>query len=184
MVVAFLVSMWPGVFATASLVLLAVRRGVKELLPLLGFPLCGAFVEGLKHLIQQPRPVGSCLVSCGMPSGHAAMSLLVFTWLLAYELGPVRGRARWPVRSAESAAKAAFAVVLLLTPLARVVLYDHTTAQVLAGSGLGCALGLSVWWLLSGSAPQALVRSCACFGLVDNYSRTKEVDDHEPLHSA
>jgi hypothetical protein len=36
----------------------------------------------LKKIVAKPRPVGSCNISCGMPSSHATLAVGYCTWIL------------------------------------------------------------------------------------------------------
>jgi len=66
----------PWYVVAAAVVELFVKRGTRELL-LVGFVV---FTVGLnelvwKLLLHQPRPLGSCVLKCGMPSGHSTMAI-------------------------------------------------------------------------------------------------------------
>lgn len=97
----------------------------------------GVAIGLMRAYMLQPRPVGSCTVSCGMPSGHSALALSLFTYLAAKLYG-----AR-PFRSVSLGEILTFATLALLLPIpwSRVQLRDHTLEQMLAGSALGIACG-------------------------------------------
>eukprot|EP00435_Cladocopium_sp_Y103_P018368 s2503_g4.t1 len=116
----------------------------------------------------EPRPEYSCCTSCGMPSSHSAFaaSLWAFhAWDLLWRLEPRLGWADWDA-VAESALEVYrsawrhwdaldslqcsmlflfWSVVLLPVPGTRVVLGDHSPAQVLAGSAVGLCVSTAVW---------------------------------------
>ncbi len=86
------------------LVMMGVRMAVTE-----------GTVEGLKHLIKQPRPCAPACEGYGMPSGHTAFAF-----------------------SAVGGASIAVSIPLGLgTGTGRVLADKHTLVQVLAGAGIG-----------------------------------------------
>lgn len=129
-------------FALISVVLALIAfRGLWELVLLVYFPfILEASNVLLKGMFAEPRPPASCLISCGMPSGHSQASIGLGTYLVL-ELCRLKP-AYWKWKIA--------AVVVLLTPVpwSRVQLGDHSLKQVLAGSGFGIAFGLTYHYVL------------------------------------
>lgn len=91
--------------------------------------------EGMiKKLVRQPRPVGSCLQSQGMPSSHTMMSVAWLVVLYTYRRG-----CTWFDTANPS---------LVLVPWARWHLHDHSAAQVAVGGGVGLLLGVFIVTML------------------------------------
>jgi len=78
----------------------------------------------LKWSIRDRRPEGSCMISCGMPSGHSSGSMAIFFWLF------LKGDTL------------VYALPLLMVPWSRWELLDHSFGQICAGSGLGIGFAL------------------------------------------
>ena len=108
---------------------------------LLGTLLGLVLEEGLKQMLQVPRPVaalglnkvralGALKQSYSLPSGHA-----VFSCMLAYTLGHERGR-EWKIPLWCFAAGVAFS---------RVYVGAHYPLDVLTGGGFGTLAGFTVW---------------------------------------
>merc|ERR1740121_2342301 len=93
----------------------------------------------LKLVILGPRPEGSCLLDCGMPSGHSGFAAGMFCVLLAecWRDAP-------SARIGRAGQVAALAVSLLPIGWSRVALRDHSLPQVLVGSAVGVA-GAGLW---------------------------------------
>jgi len=77
----------PYVFALGIVIKFLVRRGTRELM-FLGFL---AFLVAcnevlVKPFLKAPRPALSCLISCGMPSSHAAISTGTVTLFMAHSM--------------------------------------------------------------------------------------------------
>jgi membrane-associated phospholipid phosphatase len=130
-----------------------------------------------KPLLGAPRPIGSCVFTCGMPSSHATISIGFLTWMLlegilrkqlsrnaifAVELEPPRkprerSESYWeddpPVaritRKQRVKWVVAWLVVLFPVPFSRVALMDHSWAQITAGSFIGCFEALLFYFLLN-----------------------------------
>lgn len=70
----------PWVLVAGSLLEFFIRRGTREL-NFLGFVCFVTLLNELifKNIVKQMRPERSCLVSCGMPSGHATMAIGLLT---------------------------------------------------------------------------------------------------------
>eukprot|EP00929_Paragymnodinium_shiwhaense_P074259 TRINITY_DN37991_c0_g1_i1.p2 TRINITY_DN37991_c0_g1~~TRINITY_DN37991_c0_g1_i1.p2 ORF type:complete len:223 (+),score=34.27 TRINITY_DN37991_c0_g1_i1:64-732(+) len=163
----------PLVVIVLMVVALVARRGLRELLM---FGLCPVIVDPvtvlLKMIFAQPRPIGSCMTSCGMPSGHSSASIS----LLVYILLDLASRWKHGERTAAVMWQSIVAAVVLApVPWSRVQLRDHSLQQVCAGSLLG-ALVASGYFL----AVRALVAPkarglCERLPLLqDNYSHEKD----------
>mmetsp|Transcript_10131 Transcript_10131/g.22801 ORF Transcript_10131/g.22801 Transcript_10131/m.22801 type:complete len:306 (+) Transcript_10131:102-1019(+) len=144
--------------------LVFIMRGSRELLygvSLLILSLWNEFV--LKNIIKDPKPEEQCSITCGMPSGHAAIVWAMFTmyaldyffrldWkapcscakltkaLLLVETGRING----PIYEA---LLIFWGIMLLPVPLARVLNQDHTWEQVLWGSIEGLFWGATTYWI-------------------------------------
>ena len=106
---------------------LAFKRNVIELFSVVLFWVIYGITIWLKYVVSEPRPAGTCLESCGMPSGHSSISIGFLIWYLAIDYG-----GKW---------KYAF-LVLTLVPWSRWQLQDHSFAQCIFGSLLGTMLAL------------------------------------------
>merc|ERR1712079_583522 len=119
----------------------------------------------VKPLIEQRRPVGSCLTSCGMPSGHSLNSISLLTWLTC-EIFLAQA-----VSSGQRIRHFAL-VLLLLGPVgwSRTCLRDHSWAQVGVGSSLGLFVGCA-WaaFLRMGPLRAAYGACCKRYGFSQNY---------------
>jgi len=159
--VAAFYSLNPFMVAAGALLLLLWFRGTRELLLL-------TFVGGvtlptmicMKNLFAEKRPDGSCLLSCGMPSGHAMLSIGLMAWL-GLEVG-LPGGTFPPAIPGAVPWRSVIALTLLglfFLPVgwSRVVFHDHDWPQVLAGSAVGAVQGVA-WYL-------ALRLPCASHGL-------------------
>jgi membrane-associated phospholipid phosphatase len=115
-----------------------------------------------KHVVRQPRPVGSCNTTCGMPSSHSAMAIgyLVVALMDSIFRTDTRLREKWGdvlkpklvfpvVHGPKSFAVQIWlwCMLLLPVPLSRVVLRDHSISQVFCGGSLGFIEAL-LWTLL------------------------------------
>lgn len=137
---------------------------------LLLFGLLTAATGLIKQLVQQRRPIGSCLYfdSYGMPSGHASGSIGMMIYLLL-EVWVDRPRTLFSHKVAAS-------VGLLFTfgpvPYSRMYLNDHLPEQVLAGGCEGFVLAL-LWfgfmyrWMRT--RLDGLVGAGGCCGLRNTY---------------
>merc|ERR1719272_1649704 len=111
-------------------------RGSREAITLLFFPCVLAVVMVvLKTIIAQKRPEGSCLTSCGMPSGHSMSSIGLLTFLVC-ELVTRSSMDGVP----REQLLVVLAIIFLPVPWSRVQLHDHSVAQVIAGSMVGLIL--------------------------------------------
>lgn len=86
MVMAFVISLWPPFMVAILSGKFLWRRGVKEFLLLLFLLVDYLTTQALKHHFQEPRPEGSCLVDCGMPSGHSSAAFCILAWGFLYEI--------------------------------------------------------------------------------------------------
>eukprot|EP00931_Biecheleriopsis_adriatica_P054621 TRINITY_DN32153_c0_g1_i1.p1 TRINITY_DN32153_c0_g1~~TRINITY_DN32153_c0_g1_i1.p1 ORF type:complete len:245 (+),score=24.31 TRINITY_DN32153_c0_g1_i1:80-814(+) len=119
-------------------------RGARELFAFVFFFVGNVVMGVAKLIIQQPRPEGSCSVSCGMPSGHTLTSISFFTWIALEVIY---------AQSIKSPQKGMILTVAgaLLIPVgwSRTVFNDHSWGQVLVGASMGIVLGCFWCWLLS-----------------------------------
>lgn len=133
--VAMLYSSFPFFIPLAVSVLLLVRRRFRAAAELLVFVAMLQFSNWvLKKFISQPRPEGSCLTSCGMPSGHAtfAVGAAIYAACIIHAMGCKQERLL-----------IALAMVMLLPIVwARVQLRDHSIQQVTVGSFCGVCTAL------------------------------------------
>jgi len=98
------------------------KKGISDVASALLLILTGIFTFIVKAIVQQPRPSHSCLVTCGMPSGHSVACIGLFVWFLLV------GHSRYG------------SIPLLFVPWSRWFLSDHSLAQVCIGSIFGCVL--------------------------------------------
>ncbi|KAF4673125.1 hypothetical protein FOL47_010971 [Perkinsus chesapeaki] len=129
---------------------------------------------GWKHIVSQPRPVGSCCLTCGMPSSHAVIATALWTILVldfSYRVGQtpqgysVSGtflnRFRTFIHAGHIlptsqvisedhfvVAAGFWSLALLPVPLSRVIIKDHTAQQVFMAGIIGVAEGI-IWYLLT-----------------------------------
>lgn len=150
--IAVFYSSFPFVILAITLAILLLRRGTRELSTLCFFALTDAVTLVLKLCFEIPRPVGSCLLSCGMPSGHSVIAIGFLTWLLLEV---------WKTKYVEGGnhsflLSALLCLLLLPVTWSRVELLDHSISQVCAGSAIGVVLGMfwfgvmqsrTAWWL-------------------------------------
>jgi len=171
----------PGIVLLAGgLYCVWVRRS--HALALFCFPLAAFVINelALKRLISRPRPgakdlltdyngrhVGSCALSCGMPSSHSTIcigSLVLLVLDAGLRIRPRHADACEAMDAGQSCIGCApqgtwtprqfvfymafWVVMLLPVPLARVILYDHSVSQVVLGSSFGAVLAflwLATW---------------------------------------
>eukprot|EP00397_Hematodinium_sp_SG-2012_P035637 GEMP01038357.1.p1 GENE.GEMP01038357.1~~GEMP01038357.1.p1 ORF type:complete len:276 (+),score=36.46 GEMP01038357.1:382-1209(+) len=122
-VLAFMLSSLPVVIFLYVHFRALVKRGIADLFGLLLFWVLILTTVVAKIIIMQPRPDGSCLTSCGMPSGHAITSIGFVCWFAMVEQ-----LAGFP------------ALLLLLVPWSRWQLDDHSVYQIAAGTLIGAIL--------------------------------------------
>jgi len=116
-------------------------RGTRELLAVVFFWLQLPVVLVLKAIFAERRPEGSCLVSCGMPSGHTIDSMGFVFWI-ALEIIMLRSLS---LRQ-KSLWLAAWGVFLLPVGWSRTFFLDHSWAQIIVGGAVGMICG-GLWYL-------------------------------------
>lgn len=141
-------SMAPFFIFATPIAIMILSRGTRELAAFMLAMCLQIANHSLKVMYGMPRPVGSCLTSCGMPSGHTALSIGVFTWVMLEVwcgAGAVclPGTAVWPM--SEVCNSLSLSILLLPVGLSRIYLVDHSLNQVLAGGLVGLAVGC-VWF--------------------------------------
>eukprot|EP00443_Scrippsiella_acuminata_P017489 CAMPEP_0115302298 /NCGR_PEP_ID=MMETSP0270-20121206/70307_1 /TAXON_ID=71861 /ORGANISM="Scrippsiella trochoidea, Strain CCMP3099" /LENGTH=237 /DNA_ID=CAMNT_0002720213 /DNA_START=35 /DNA_END=745 /DNA_ORIENTATION=+ len=161
--VAAFYSMMPFLLAVGIPVLFCFTRGMREILAIIFYWLQKVVMHALKHMAAQRRPVGSCLHSCGMPSGHSLDAACFLTWItlevaLCSSLEPKQRALRIGVAG------------VLLGPIAwsRVFFNDHSVAQISVGTASGIVMG-TIWyfvlqlrctsWLLKAIIANSFVRA-------------------------
>jgi len=187
--VAAFYSMNPFMVIAGALGLLLWFRGTRELLLL-------TFMEGvslptilvMKNILAEKRPEGSCLLGCGMPSGHAMLSIGLMCWL-GLELVLQSGTSGPAARQRSIIALVLLALFFLPVGWSRVVLHDHDWPQVFVGSAIGAVLGI-VWHFVlrlpcASSGIEALASSKALLlaRVVDNYALERR-DGDRAAHAA
>jgi len=176
--VAAFYSSLPLVIFVLEVIALLLIRGLREFVLLAFMPIFLFMTFFLKKLIRQPRPYGSCLTSCGMPSGHSIMSIGIAVFLLL----ELFTRSLQKSRQSRTTLYifTGFIVVLLFpVPWSRVQLHDHSVAQVLVGTAVGVVVGVLYFialrrWL----APRA-AHVADMMRLYENYTPT--VHTQSPL---
>eukprot|EP00927_Polykrikos_kofoidii_P008122 TRINITY_DN13364_c0_g1_i1.p1 TRINITY_DN13364_c0_g1~~TRINITY_DN13364_c0_g1_i1.p1 ORF type:complete len:255 (-),score=36.13 TRINITY_DN13364_c0_g1_i1:85-849(-) len=127
--VAMVYSGLPLVIIGAAVLALVLRKNVRCGMMLIMPLLHEVMLPYLKASLQQPRPEGSCLVSCGMPSGHASFAI----GLLTYIFCDLYFR-----KDENRVAQGVGAVVAFLPiPWSRYHLRDHSVGQLAVGAILG-----------------------------------------------
>ncbi|MFF0215078.1 phosphatase PAP2 family protein [Streptomyces vinaceus] len=134
----------PGVVVPlALLVFLLVRRRWVSAGFLFGVYLVGstAVVQGLKHLVDRPRPADPMVrVDHGsFPSGHAAGAALLVV-LVGVLLVPAARRRAWWIGGA---------VFTLAMMWSRTWLHAHWLSDTVAGAAAGAGAALLAWWAFS-----------------------------------
>lgn len=131
-VIGVIYSATPFFAVLLNTILIVVRRRTMETGWLLYTTFSGVLALGIKAIIRQPRP-RSCLLSCGMPSGHSVFAVgvwLVLLWDLVVQVPDITFNSR-------CCRLALLSLMMLPVPWARVEIGDHSLSQVLAGSSLG-----------------------------------------------
>ncbi|EGZ13283.1 hypothetical protein PHYSODRAFT_511380 [Phytophthora sojae] len=122
-----------------------------------------------------PRPRGSCLVSNGLPSGHATNAIGLWIWIVLEAIVGVGERVRrWSVGRK---AVVVFFATLVLTPVpySRYFLGDHTALQVSVGSADGLGLGVAYFFFIRWEGMHRAVDALARF--VARYVKFEIKDD-------
>ncbi|WP_328924130.1 phosphatase PAP2 family protein [Streptomyces sp. NBC_00190] len=99
-----------------------------------------AVVQGLKHLVDRPRPAHPLVrVDHGsFPSGHSASAALLVVIVGALLVPAARRRLWW-------AAGTAFTLAMMWS---RTWLHAHWLTDTVAGAAAGAGAGLVAWWLV------------------------------------
>lgn len=133
----------PVVIQLCLVFLVIARRHAIEILWILFTALVVLVALLVKCLTEQPRP-RSCLLSCGMPSGHSCYAVGLFS--VALWDSAVRNELPQRERTVRAVA---LAVLLLPVPWAQVRLGDHSAGQAFAGASLG-VVGAVLWIIALG----------------------------------
>lgn len=165
----------PWIVCFSVLILFFVYRGTRELAVGIASCLAVGITELVKKLVEQQRPLGSCLTSCGMPSSHAATSISLLVYFLldaGYRVKPptvgrnhllpdgesVKGTSikllkglcclpfSWISQYEFLAYFAIWMPLLLPVGISRVVLSDHSANQVMAGGFIGMFVAMIWFW--------------------------------------
>lgn len=172
-VVATFYSTIPFIIFATILGLCFMFRGTRELAALGLWCFESTVMTVAKAIIQQPRPVGSCIISCGMPSGHSISALCYLTWLLleAYNKNNKE-------YFAEERTKHFLAILLcvLFLPVtwSRIFLHDHSLEQVTVGGIVGASVG-GLWFLFMQTRfafrlfELIVLKSKSCLEIAKNY---------------
>ncbi|EEY62930.1 phosphatidic acid phosphatase [Phytophthora infestans T30-4] len=124
---------------------------------------------------ESPRPAGSCLVSNGLPSGHATNAIGLWTWVVLETIVGVGEQLRhW---SARQKAVAVLFATLVLTPVpySRYYLGDHTALQVAVGSADGLVLGVAYFFFIRWQGMHRAIDTLA--RVVGRYIKFEITDD-------
>lgn len=133
----------PFLASLANVILICKHRRPQEANWLLCTSSASLLHVVLKIGFSERRPTGSCLSSCGMPSGHSTYAVgfcLILLWDLVFApaaLGPGDSKGMRTVL---------ISLVFLPVTWSRYQLRDHSLAQILAGSFLGILC--SVMWIV------------------------------------
>jgi len=144
-----------------------IKRGTRELLFIGSIGVASVVNEyGLKNIVLEPKPLGACAITCGMPSGHSMTTVMYYVLVIVdyasrvirHEQHPSPSVSLSHIRHAfslmsnsnvEAVSSREFfvlaflwAVPLLPVPFSRVDNYDHTVKQVVLGAIVGAACGL------------------------------------------
>ena len=152
----------PYLVIAAGVARLAARRTLGNLLFALLPGVVAVLAKVWKALVVEPRPLGTCLQGCGMPSGHSQVAASYVVWLVA-EGCAYRGRGATPARRALWGI--AWSCLFLPTPPCRIVTGDHSVAQVLAGMAIGAAEGWLWFRMAQAAARNGRPLSSVCRGI-------------------
>ncbi|KAG7392768.1 hypothetical protein PHYPSEUDO_014255 [Phytophthora pseudosyringae] len=122
-----------------------------------------------------PRPAGSCLVSNGLPSGHATNAIGLWIWIVLETIVGVGERVRrWSPR--RKAVVVLFATLVFTpVPYSRYFLGDHTAVQVAVGAADGLVLGVAYFFFIRWRGMRRAVDALA--RVVARYVNFKIKDD-------
>eukprot|EP01064_Diplonema_japonicum_P018196 TRINITY_DN2688_c0_g1_i1.p1 TRINITY_DN2688_c0_g1~~TRINITY_DN2688_c0_g1_i1.p1 ORF type:complete len:269 (+),score=38.69 TRINITY_DN2688_c0_g1_i1:104-808(+) len=120
----------------------------------------------VKRNFPQSRPMGSCLVSPGMPSSHSLLSIGLLVWFLLEYTHNSCVKSWWAV-----------AALLILAPVppSRIILQDHSIEQAVAGSLLGSASAMTFFAFMRQHLEPKLNNLCTHpyakkLGIVNDYT--------------
>jgi hypothetical protein len=162
--ISFAIPIAAGIWALVS-------RGTREILFIFSIVLSVCANEyGLKNIILEPKPLGACAITCGMPSGHACTTIQYFVLLMvdyafrlpssSHEEMADSTRVAFPLRIFQLMSSSnvdtislrefcalvfVWGILLVPVPFSRVMNLDHTVEQVLIGSAMGIACGLATY---------------------------------------
>ncbi|MFG2874488.1 phosphatase PAP2 family protein [Streptomyces sp. NPDC048337] len=142
-----------GVVVPIALLVLLLVRGRRVSATFLFFVYVGAnmaVVQGLKHLVDRPRPANPLVrVDHGsFPSGHAAGAALLVVLVGVLLVPAARRRAWWLTGT----------VFILAMMWSRTWLHAHWLSDTAAGAAAGAGAGLLAWWLCRGALARERVR--------------------------
>mmetsp|Transcript_46646 Transcript_46646/g.110920 ORF Transcript_46646/g.110920 Transcript_46646/m.110920 type:complete len:226 (-) Transcript_46646:26-703(-) len=164
-------SAMPFMITTLLLVVLLTKRGLQEFTLLLLCPvIVDTFVTIARIFVLEPRPEGSCLLSCGAPSAHSMKAIGLLTVLLL----------EVATRGAGGKEKLVGCMILTLllgpVPWAGIVLKDHTLSQTFNSCILGGVLGLGYFACLRKLVLTRAVELANKLYLHDNYTPSKSLE--------
>jgi membrane-associated phospholipid phosphatase len=123
----------------------------------------------LKVLISEPRPAGSCSITCDIPSGHATISIGAATFCFLQVIS------RNQLRQYKTLISLVLLATLVPIPWSRVQLEDHSIRAVMLGSSLGVLVGATWFSVLHLVTPLLATVQLLSYGLVkDDYSIISE----------
>jgi len=147
-------SVMPFLLAVGFPILFVFTRGLREMLAIIFFWGHKAVMRCLKHMAAQKRPEGSCLHSCGMPSGHSLDGASFLMWFVL-EVAFSRSL------SLREKVLCIAAVCAVFGPVAwsRLFFKDHSLSQVSVGTGVGILCGIAWYALLQLRAIEWLLKA-------------------------
>jgi hypothetical protein len=145
-----------------------ISRGTREILFILSVAMSACLIEfGLKNIIREPRPEGTCAITCGMPSGHSWTTMHYYALLMvdyAFRLSSTSSKETddsradaFPLRIFRLMSNSnvdivslwefftlgfVWGLLLVPVPFSRVMNFDHTVEQAIIGSASGISSGL------------------------------------------
>jgi hypothetical protein len=165
--ISFVIPIFVGISALIS-------RGTREIIFIVSIVLAVNVNEyGLKNIVLEPKPLGACAITCGMPSGHAWTAIQYYALLMVDYAFRVNSAIRndmidsvstndpFPLRVFKLMSNSNVEVIslyeflalcliwgclLVPVPFSRVMNFDHTVEQVLIGSAMGIACGLATYF--------------------------------------
>lgn len=152
------------------------KRGTRELSALLFLGIVQGLVECVASAWHEAKPEGSCSTTCGMPSDWAAASVGLWWWLTLEALAPIvfvylieeEGDSDMEARCKRNLPPSirvlfilSWSFLLLPVPIARVVLNDHSSTQILVASAIGICWA-TVWYVLMQACLGKLLDKIPC----------------------